>query len=416
MDKALNGKVIDEPLKVDETPRTNTGNDQKEADKTEIPKTEVEPEEPVSGIKKLNRYKFTQADNAKSAVSRKVKTALAKIGVDVNSEEGQKKVQQVKDTLFGRQATAQPTEKEKVAVDESYIKEGKNKMEKEKIKVEDFEENPFEYEDWDIDFEPRMDFAVEAPEFNGGFNDDDVEKTEVVVKAEIPAEEVKNIPEDGQAKIELPVEDKKEDEVKEESAVDVIKDKFDAKKVDDQLIISKKGEMENSDSDKVSVELADDEFEALKKDFGENIEGYDIDKMVEALNEADKDEVECQLCHKMLNKADAEKVENISYVCKECKKSISNKDESLEEDTHVKYAKPEGDRVSSYNNALKYAKRENKPYIYGYTNHTGKFFALEQPIKCIDPTTREDTRKFKNQYKNCVTVYMAYPDKEPILA
>ena len=62
---------------------------------------------PAAAAEKPNRYKFTQADSAKSAVSRKVKIALAKIGVDVNGEEGQKKVQQVKDTLFGRQTANQ---------------------------------------------------------------------------------------------------------------------------------------------------------------------------------------------------------------------------------------------------------------------------------------------------------------------
>ena len=61
-----------------------------------------------------------------------------------------------------------------------------------------------------------------------------------------------------------------------------------------------------------------------------------------------------------------------------------NDDKYLEEDTHARYAKPAGDKTASYNNALTYAKKENKPFIYGYSNHDGKFFALEQPIKCVD--------------------------------
>ena len=155
-------------------------------------------------------------------MSRKVKIALAKIGVDVNGEEGQKKVQQVKDTLFGRQ-TANQAEKGKTAVGESYLymKEGKNKMNPEEIKEKeekDFEENPFEYDDWDVEFEPRIDFDIDAPEFDGGF-DDDIDKTEVVVKAEVPAEAVESIPEDGKAKIELPIEGEDDEEEAEDESV-----------------------------------------------------------------------------------------------------------------------------------------------------------------------------------------------------
>lgn len=85
-------------------------------------------------------------------------------------------------------------------------------------------------------------------------------------------------------------------------------------------------------------------------------------------------------------------------------------DESLIEDTHAKYAKPEGDRINAFNNALKYAKKENKPFIYGYTNSTGKFFAIDQPIKCNDIAAQ--TKEFKYKYKNSKVVYVAYPDKE----
>lgn len=84
----------------------------------------------------------------------------------------------------------------------------------------------------------------------------------------------------------------------------------------------------------------------------------------------------------------------------------------LAEETHAKYAKPEGDRIAAYNNALKYAKKENKPFIYGYTQMgDGKFFALEQPIK-ISSSPAEAEEEFKNKYKRCSTVYTVYPDKE----
>ena len=86
-------------------------------------------------------------------------------------------------------------------------------------------------------------------------------------------------------------------------------------------------------------------------------------------------------------------------------------EESLTEDTHAKYAKPEGDRVAAYNNALKYAKKENKPYIYGYTNHTGKFFAAETPMK-VTGSPADAEKEFRSRYKNCNVVYVAYPDKD----
>lgn len=108
------------------------------------------------------------------------------------------------------------------------------------------------------------------------------------------------------------------------------------------------------------------------------------------------------------------------YEDKECKEILDrlyedNLDElakSLAEETHAKYAKPEGDRVAAYNNALKYAKKENKPFIYGYTQMgDGKFFALEQPIK-ISSSPAEAEEEFRSQHKRCSTVYMAYPEKE----
>ena len=86
-------------------------------------------------------------------------------------------------------------------------------------------------------------------------------------------------------------------------------------------------------------------------------------------------------------------------------------EESLAEDTHAKYAKPEGDRVAAYNNALKYAKKESKPYIYGYTNHTGKFFAADTPMK-VTGSPVDAEKEFRSRYKNCNVVYVVYPDKD----
>ena len=86
-------------------------------------------------------------------------------------------------------------------------------------------------------------------------------------------------------------------------------------------------------------------------------------------------------------------------------------EESLAEETHAQYAKPEGDRVAAYNNALKYAKKENKPFIYGYTNHTGKFFAAETPMK-VKGSPADAEKEFRSRYKNCNVLYVAYPDKD----
>ena len=86
-------------------------------------------------------------------------------------------------------------------------------------------------------------------------------------------------------------------------------------------------------------------------------------------------------------------------------------EESLAEETHAKYAKPEGDRVAAYNNALKYAKKENKPFIYGYTNHAGKFFAAETPMK-VKGSPADAEKEFRSRYKNCNAIYVVYPDKD----
>ena len=90
---------------------------------------------------------------------------------------------------------------------------------------------------------------------------------------------------------------------------------------------------------------------------------------------------------------------------------FATEEESLAEETHAKYAKPEGDRVAAYNNALKYAKKENKPFIYGYTNHTGKFFAAETPMK-VTGSPVDAEKEFRSRYKNCNIVYVVYPDKD----
>ncbi len=89
-------------------------------------------------------------------------------------------------------------------------------------------------------------------------------------------------------------------------------------------------------------------------------------------------------------------------------KPIELKDLTLTEDTHAAVAKPAGDRVKAYNNALRYAKKYGVPYCYGYTNSrlAGKFFAFDQPFKWDG-----DDKAFRAQYKNALTIYVAHPDK-----
>ena len=89
-------------------------------------------------------------------------------------------------------------------------------------------------------------------------------------------------------------------------------------------------------------------------------------------------------------------------------KPLRVKDQMLTEATHAAVAKPEGDRVKAYNNALRYAKRDGVPYCYGYTNSrlAGKFFAFDQPFKWDG-----DDKAFRAQQKNTSTIYVAYPDK-----
>ena len=90
---------------------------------------------------------------------------------------------------------------------------------------------------------------------------------------------------------------------------------------------------------------------------------------------------------------------------------LAAEEESLAEETHAQYAKPEGNRVAAYNNALKYAKKENKPFIYGYTNRAGKFFAAETPMK-VKGSPVDAEKEFRSRYKNCNVLYVAYPDKD----
>ncbi len=88
--------------------------------------------------------------------------------------------------------------------------------------------------------------------------------------------------------------------------------------------------------------------------------------------------------------------------------------EIIHEELNEAKAKPEADKVQSYNNGLKLAKAYGKPVIYGYTNSSygNKFFELDDPIICDNVS--DETKKFRQQYKSCNVVYVAYPSGQLI--
>ena len=149
------------------------------------------------------------------------------------------------------------------------------------------------------------------------------------------------------------------------------------------------------------------------------VRGYGLDKVHLTVWEEDEDELDPDLLAEDVREVKCKEYDVVSHSedekpvdCKMEKVPLEKPltEETVEEETHAQYAKPEGNRVQAFNNALAYAKKNNCDYIYGYTNHAGKFFALEQPIKVkgdIPPAEKE----FRNQYKNCKVVYVAYPDK-----
>ena len=160
-------------------------------------------------------------------------------------------------------------------------------------------------------------------------------------------------------------------------------------------------ELEEADADADSDEL-------------DTLDELDYDSMLEELEE-NESLVECQVCFELVDKDNCVKSEDGHYRCKSCaeckEQECLNEEESLNEVTHAQVAKPAGDKVKAYNNALTYAKKFNKPYIYGYTNHTGKFFALDYPAKVVgEPAEAE--KAFRSKYKNCSVLYVAYPDKD----
>lgn len=183
-------------------------------------------------------------------------------------------------------------------------------------------------------------------------------------------------------------------------------------------------EVEEELSIEVSADEADEIAELAKALFGDNFEYFDQD-MPDAITQIDpvedapqvevetEDEEETE--DEVANPDDAFEDDLYPELLKKPEDKYStesedeDEDEDLEEATHATMAKPEGDRITSYNNALAYANKYGVPFIYGYTNsrYNNKFFALEQPIKCKDAMAAEAA--FRNRYKDANVVYVAYP-------
>lgn len=165
-------------------------------------------------------------------------------------------------------------------------------------------------------------------------------------------------------------------------------------------------EIDESDEE----EISDEELEEilLNIDSVKDIAAEAGEEVAEVVKE--NPEVESEEIREITDEVVDEAIEEMEEVSEEEFEEVEENEDNLKEETHNQYAKPEGDKVKAYNNALRYAKQNNADYIYGYTNHAGKFFALEQPIKMSNEPGKTE-KEFRNKYKNCSTVFVAYPDK-----
>ena len=137
----------------------------------------------------------------------------------------------------------------------------------------------------------------------------------------------------------------------------------------------------------------------------------DFDNHCEIIQETEKAYLVSVPCYFRNPKDRSQILDTPNYIAVWAPKSRCVKLDPVTEATHAQVAKPEGSRTLAYNNALTYAKKANKPYIYGYINYTGKFFALDLPLK-VTGSPAEAEKEFRSKYKNSKVVYMAYPDKE----
>jgi len=152
----------------------------------------------------------------------------------------------------------------------------------------------------------------------------------------------------------------------------------------------------NSEEEETPEEETSDE---LVEHVNEEHPAIESDQELEGTDNA---VVDCKVADVVTHSEDEKPVD-----CKGEKKPL---EKPLTETPHARYAKPEGDRKEAYNNALKYAKKDNAPYIYGYSGIDGKFFAFGQPVKVTGDIVEKE-KEFRSRYKNCKVVYVAYPDK-----
>jgi hypothetical protein len=232
-------------------------------------------------------------------------------------------------------------------------------------------------------------------------------------KPMLEQEEIKEITDEV---VEAKLEEQSEDELSEEELEELDEELFQKKRIPTYTLKELENEIER---DSLTIDTEEERSETIGlsgteiRISGSSDSGYHV---YEVLYDTDGEEFEGDDLEDFdnivelasyLDDAGYIKVTDLDQYLEECVAKETN----ISEATHAQYAKPEGDRVAAYNNALKYAKKNNADYIYGYTNHSGKFFALEQPIK-MSEKIGETEKEFRNKYKNCSTVYVAYRDKD----
>lgn len=214
----------------------------------------------------------------------------------------------------------------------------------------------------------------------------------------------------GEPEIVVDLQDSKEDQ--EDKKLEVGKPFEDPKADSDE---EKEEEVLIESTDEVEDFLDEFEDEEFDEEILLNIDGVkDIaaeagEEVAEVVKE--NPEIESEEIKEITDAVVDNAIEEMEEVSEEEFEEVEENEDDLKEETHAQYAKPEGNKVQAYNNALKYAKQYNKPFIYGYSQiGDGKFFALEQPIK-VSGEIRDAEKDFRNRYKRCSTVYVVYPDK-----
>lgn len=214
------------------------------------------------------------------------------------------------------------------------------------------------------------------------------------------------------------VEESLEEDVKSDIVEPLVKDEEEAIKGYETAI----DELENKEEnvpEETKKEIIDT-FEHIEDEEKEHIDEIkevtdSVTESIEVSESKDVPVVDCKV-NDVITHCEDEKPVDCLGEKKPLEKPLTE-NEQISEDTHNKYVIPEGDKVKAFNNAVVYAQKENCPFIYGYTNGRldGKFFALQQPIRCKgEDTVNKVVDEFNKKYKNSVVVYVAYPDQEVV--